>query len=130
MPTYEFRCLTCHKKFEVFKTFQEYDSSSFLCPYCGSDAVSRKIGRIRVARSEDSRLENFSESSLEGMENDPQGLGRMMRKMSAELGEEMPGEFNEVVGRLEKGESPEQIEKSMPDLGNDVNDSGAGMDFD
>ncbi len=28
-------------------------------------------------------------------------------------------ETNEVVGRLEKGESPESIEKSMPDLGGD-----------
>ena len=102
----------------------------FVCPNCGSDQVSRKIGRIRVARSEDNRLNGFSETSLEGMENDPQSLGRMMRKMSNELGEEMPGEFNEVVGRLEKGESPDQIEKSMPDLGNSMGDDGGDMDFD
>jgi hypothetical protein len=33
------------------------------------------------------------------------------------LGEEVPPEFDEVVGRLESGESPEEIEESMPDLG-------------
>ena len=36
-------------------------------------------------------------------------------------GEDMGDEFNEVVDRLEKGESPESIEQSMPDLG--ANDS-------
>ena len=52
-----------------------------------------------------------------------------MRKMSQEMGEEMPGEFNEVVGRLEHGESPEQIEQSMPDLGEGMDSSGMDMDL-
>ena len=37
--------------------------------------------------------------------------------MSAETGEELGSEFEEVVGRLEAGENPEFIEQSMPDLG-------------
>jgi hypothetical protein len=40
-----------------------------------------------------------------------------MRKMGSELGEELPPEYDEVVDRLDAGESPEEIEKSMPDLG-------------
>jgi hypothetical protein len=40
----------------------------------------------------------------------------MMRKMGTEMGEEMPPEFGEVVDRLEKGQSPEDIEKELPDL--------------
>ena len=39
-----------------------------------------------------------------------------MRKMSSEVGEEMPPEFDEVVNRLEAGQSPEEIEKHLPDL--------------
>ena len=39
-----------------------------------------------------------------------------MRQMGQEMGEDMGEEFNEVVDRLEKGESPEAIEQSMPDL--------------
>jgi hypothetical protein len=50
-------------------------------------------------------------------------MGRFMRKMGNELGEEMPPEFDEVVDRLEKGQSPDEIEKELPDLG-----SGMGMD--
>jgi len=41
----------------------------------------------------------------------------MMRKMGKEMGEEIPPEFNEVVDRLEKGQSPKDIEKELPDLG-------------
>lgn len=56
-------------------------------------------------------------------ENDPRSIARWMRKMGDEVGEDMGPEFEEVMGRLESGESPDDIEKSMPDLG------GAGGDL-
>lgn len=66
----------------------------------------------------------MDDSSLNGLdEEDPRALGRFMRKMSDEMGEDMGDEFSEVVDRLEKGESPESIEESMPDLGSDSVDS-------
>ena len=52
-------------------------------------------------------------------------MARWMRKMSAETGEEMPEEFDEVIDRLERGQSPEDIEEAMPDLGEGM---GGGMD--
>jgi len=57
-------------------------------------------------------------SGFEGLENDPKAMGRMMRKMGKEMGEELPPEFDEVVDRLEAGQSPEEIESAVPDLGN------------
>ena len=57
-------------------------------------------------------------------ENDPKSLARWMRKMSSESGEEMPGEFDEVMDRLEAGQSPEEIEESMPELGDSL---GGGL---
>jgi hypothetical protein len=60
-------------------------------------------------------------------ESDPKSLGRWMRKMSDEVGEDLGPEFDEVVGRLEAGESPEDIEESMPDLmGEGGEDFGGG----
>jgi Flp pilus assembly protein TadB len=59
-------------------------------------------------------------------ENDPRSMARMMRRMGSEMGEELPEEFNDVVDRLEAGESPEEIEQDMPDLGGG---SGGGDDF-
>lgn len=56
---------------------------------------------------------------LDGLDDDPQTLGKMMREMSRELGEDMGPEFDEVVDRLEKGQSPEEIERDLPDLGAD-----------
>jgi hypothetical protein len=72
-----------------------------------------------VVRSEESRLESLADpSSLAGLdENDPKSVARWMRNMSAEMGEDMGPEFDEMVDRLEAGESPEEIEDSMGDLG-------------
>jgi hypothetical protein len=50
-----------------------------------------------------------------------------MRKMSAEMGEDLGPEFDEVVGRLESGEDPESIEQSMPELMGDGGDDAYGM---
>ncbi len=129
MPTYQYRCLNCNRRFDVFMTFSEYGQKSVACTYCGSERVQRRIGRIRVARSEESRLENFADpSSLEGLEDDPRALGRLMRKMKNEMGgetgDELGPEFDEVVDRLEKGENPEDIEKALPELGEGM---GGGM---
>ena len=63
----------------------------------------------------DSMASDFS--GFEGLEDDPKAMGHMMRKMGKEMGEDMPPEFDEVVDRLESGQSPEDIEKSIPDLG-------------
>ena len=92
------------------------------CPHCGSQALQRRIGRIRVLRSEESRLDSLSDpTNWAGIdEEDPRSMARMMRKMGQELGEDLPPEFDEVVDRLEAGENPEDIEASMPDLGNDM----------
>ena len=126
MPLYEYRCLDCKRRFDVSMTYAEYGTKEVVCKHCQSKNVTRRIGRIRFTRSDDNRLDNFSDpSSLEGLENDPVALGKMMRKMSGELGEEMPAEFDEVVNRLEKGQSPDEIERDLPDL---ADDSMGGMD--
>ncbi len=129
MPLYDFVCNACRKPFDIFMTYAEYGARPVACPHCRSTNVRRRVPRVRVAKSEESRVEDlagdFSDpSALAGLENDPQAMGRMMRKMGRELGEEMPPEFDEVAGRLEKGESPDEIEKSLPDLGEGMSGSG------
>ncbi len=122
MPIYDYYCLNCQKRFDVFMSYAEYGQKKVACPNCQSENVRRRVPKVRVAKSEESRMDSlagdFSDpSALEGLENDPQAMGRMMRKMGKEMGEDMPPEFNEVVDRLEKGQSPEDIEKELPDLG-------------
>jgi putative FmdB family regulatory protein len=130
MPIYPYRCLDCRKRFEIFMTYSEYGSRLVVCPHCNSQNVQRRIGRIRIARSEESRLENIADpDSLEGLEDDPRALGRMMRQMGHEMGEEMGPEFDEVIDRLEAGQSPEEIEAAIPDLAGDGDDLGGSDDF-
>ncbi len=124
MPNYPYRCLNCQKRFDVFMTYSEYGHKTIQCPKCQSENVIRRISRVRIARSDESRLESIADpSALEGLEDDPQALGRMMRQMGSELGEDLGPEFDEVVNRLESGQSPDEIEEALPDLG----DSGPGM---
>jgi hypothetical protein len=86
------------------------------------------VSRVAVLRSEESRLESLADpSSLAGLdENDPRSLARWMRKMSGEMGEDLGAEFNEVVDRLEAGESPEEIEKSMPEMAGEGSEADLG----
>ncbi len=124
MPTYDFICNNCEKRFEVFLTFSEYGKKTVHCIYCESDNVRRRMTKVRIAKSDESRMESAADdfSGMEGIEDDPKALARMMRKMGNEMGEDLPGEFDEVVDRLEAGQSPEEIESVLPDLGAD--DSG------
>jgi len=129
MPLYDYTCRDCHQRFDVFMTFSEYGTRPVICPNCKSQNVRRGIPRVRMAKTEDSRLDSLSSdfsdpSAMAGLENDPRAMGRMMRKMGNEMGEEIPPEFNEVVDRLEKGQSPEEIEKELPDLGGDAMGGG------
>ena len=122
MPIYDFFCLDCQNRFDIYLTYAEYGSKPVTCSLCGSSKVRRRIPRVRVAKSEESRLDSLAgdisnPAALAGLENDPQAMGRLMRKMGKEMGEELPPEFSDVVDRLEKGQSPEEIEKEIPDLG-------------
>ena len=125
MPVYDFRCQDCRKRYEQSLTYAEYDGYSPLCPFCGSKNVHRIIRAVRVATNDISRLEKMADpENMAALEDDPRRLGRSMRDMREQVGAyDLPGEFDEVVDRLEKGQSPEEIEKELPDLA-----SSPGMD--
>src|SRR5512143_1989514 len=119
MPIYEYRCADCKRRVSVF--FRSFSTTSDpQCPNCGGARLTRLVSRVATLKSEDARLESLSDPSSFGDvdENDPKSMARFMRKMGNEMGgEELGPEFNEMVDRLESGENPEDIEKSMPGLG-------------
>jgi putative FmdB family regulatory protein len=127
MPTYDFICNKCNQRFDVFLTYAEYGKKMVKCAHCGSKNVRRRLTKVRIAKSEDTRMDSMADefSGFDGLEEDPKAMGQMMRKMGKEMGEELPPEFDEVVDRLEAGQSPEDIEKAIPDLGGDA---GGGDD--
>ena len=129
MPTYDFTCQDCNQRFDVFMTYSEYGTRPVACSHCGSKNTRRRMTRVRIAKSDDARLDSIEGDigGMEGLEEDPKALGRMMRKMGKEMGEELPAEFDDVVDRLEAGQSPEEIESAMPDLGAGI--TGGDEDF-
>lgn len=133
MPTYDYRCLNCKRRFDVFLTYAEYGVKVVLCPHCQSDQITRRINKVRVARPDSARLQDLSDPArLAAVDDDPVALGRMMREMGQQTGEELGPEFDEVVDRLEKGQSPDDIERELPDLGSSPaggNSFSAGEDF-
>jgi len=120
MPTYDYICNNCGERFDVFLTFAEYGVKKVSCTHCKSKNVRRRMTKVRIAKSDDSRMESMADdfSGFENMDEDPREMARMMKKMGREMGEELPPEFNEVVDRLESGQSPDEIESAIPDLGN------------
>lgn len=130
MPTYDYRCLDCRKRLSLYQTYSDYGNVPVICPHCSSINVKRLISRVRVLRSEDSRLDSLADPDDWGDvdENDPRSIARAMRRMGDEMGEELPDEFDEVVDRLEAGEDPESVESSLPDPGGD-GDGDDGLDF-
>lgn len=126
MPIYEYRCHSCGRRTTVFTRSINAEVQA-VCSHCGSNNLRRLISRVAVVRSEESRLEALADPSTFGDldENDPRSLGRFMRRMSQELGEDLGPEFDEVVDRLEAGQSPEEIEKAMPELGGEMGEEGS-----
>ena len=129
MPVYEYFCPGCQNKVGVRMSYAEYGVKKPVCPVCGGKDLKRKIGRVRIAKSEEQRMDSLADPSAFGDvdENDPKSLARAMKKMGKEMGEDLPPEFDEITGRLEAGEAPEAIEKDMPELGA-MGEAGAGGD--
>ena len=125
MPNYSFQCKECNTRFSIFLTYEKYGKKKVQCPNCESMDTTRRLSRIRFARSEESRLDSIVDpSQLAGIEDDPKAMAKLMRKMSSEMGEDIGPEFDEVVDRLDAGQSPEDIERDLPELGNDLGSPG------
>ena len=123
MPIHEYRCLDCRRKVSVFyRRLSDVDHGAARCDRCGGAHLSRLVSRVRVVRSAsadvgpDGDVDESLLNEAAGLdENDPRSLGRFMRRMADETGEDVGPEFDEVIGRLERGEDPERIEQDMGD---------------
>jgi putative FmdB family regulatory protein len=119
VPLYEYRCTACRKRVTVL-TLRVGEEVHPSCDKCGSTALERLMSRFAMPRSEEARLDALSDpSSLGGLdENDPKSVGRWMRRMGSEMGDELGGdELDEMVDGIESG-------------GEDLCGSGACVDDD
>ena len=121
MPIHDYRCARCGRRFQqFFRSFSEVrDPAS--CPHCGASDVSRLPPRVRLVRSEESRLDDLADTSSLGDvdENDPRSVARWAKKMGNELGEDMGPEFDQAIEEM-----------AQPDAEKAAGDDADGLDGD
>jgi len=112
MPIYEYRCEGCGKisEFLVIRTDETFIPQ---CKRCKSKKMSRILSRVRVVRSEESRLENLADPSKWGDldEKDPKSMARMMKRMGKELGEDVENVDEMIDEAMEEESSSESKEE-------------------
>lgn len=113
MPIYEYRCEDCGRisEFLFIKTDENFAPR---CKRCRSKKMSRVLSRVRVVRSEESRMESLADPSKWGdlNERDPKSMAKWMKKMGKELGEDV-GDMDES---FEEALEEEMTPKSEGDL--------------
>lgn len=106
MPLFEFVCRDCDKQF-TFLTGVISDNSEPRCPRCDSLQLSKLISRFTRGRSDDARMESIAEKMETRDLDDPRELTRFAREMgrelSAESGEDMSGEIEEMIEEESRG---------------------------
>jgi putative FmdB family regulatory protein len=114
MPIYEYRCEECGRisEFLLIKTDEIFIPQ---CKRCKSKKMSRVLSKVRVIRSEESRMESLADPSKWGDldERDPKSMARWMKKMGKELGEDMgdkDGSFEEALEEEMTSKSEEGLE--------------------
>jgi putative FmdB family regulatory protein len=98
MPIYEYRCQDCGKvsEFLLIRTDEDFAPQ---CKKCKSKKMVRVLSKVRVIRSEESRMESLADPSKWGNldEKDPASMARWMKKMGKEFGEDMGEDMDEMV---------------------------------
>jgi putative FmdB family regulatory protein len=98
MPIYEYRCEDCGKisEFLLLRTDEAFVPE---CKKCKSRKMSRVLSRVRVIRSEESRMESLADPSKWGDldEKDPKSMAKMMKRLGKEFGEELGEDADRMV---------------------------------
>lgn len=102
MPIYEYRCANCGAKATVL-TLRVSEEASPTCARCGGTDLTRLMSRFAMLRSDDDRLDHLTDDAAGLDDDDPRAVGRWMRNMGKELGEDAGEDFEEMVDDLERG---------------------------
>lgn len=98
MPIYEFRCRQCRKK-TTSLVLVRARVDEVRCAACGSGDLERLWSRFATVKSEDARMEALAESADMGGidENDPRSVAKWMKRMGAEMGEDVGEEIDAAL---------------------------------
>jgi putative FmdB family regulatory protein len=110
MPLYEYRCNSCRRRVSVLvRGFS--GAKDVTCNFCGSKDLTRLFSTFsRVRTDHDVYGDILDDSTLVNrmMHNDPTAMVEWSRRMGGTEGEKT-GEYQEMVERLEGGESYDSV---------------------
>ncbi len=112
MPIYEYRCNDCGKISE-FLLIKTDEALVLQCKRCKSKKMTRVLSKVRVVRSDESRMESLADPSKWGGidEKDPKSMAKWMKKMGKELGEDMGEDVDQMVDEAMEEESASKSEE-------------------
>jgi len=114
MPLYEYRCNGCRRKVSVLvRGFS--GAGEITCNFCGSKDLTRLFSTFaRLRTDQDVYGDILDDSTLVNRtrHNDPTAMVEWSRRMGGTEGEKAP-EYQEMVERLERGESYESVVPEM-----------------
>lgn len=106
MPLFEFVCQNCQKQF-TFLAGVVADNVEPKCPACHSHDLQKLMSRFTRGRSDDARMEAVAEKMESRDLENPGELSRFAREMgrelSAESGEDLSGEIEELIEEESRG---------------------------
>jgi putative FmdB family regulatory protein len=116
MPIYEYRCKECGKisEFLLIRTDEKVTPQ---CKRCNSKKMTRVLSRVRVIRSEESRMESLADPSKWGDidEKDPKSMAKWMKRMGKEMGEDMGEDVDQMVEGAMEEEMASSSEEGLED---------------
>jgi len=87
------------------------------CKRCKSKKMTRVLSRVRVVRSEESRMESLANpSKWSGLdEKDPKSMAKWMKRMGKEMGEEMGEDVDAMLDEAMEEEMASKSEEGLKD---------------
>lgn len=108
MPIYEFRCKGCSARVSIFFKSMQLDATG-TCERCGSEDLVRIFSSFRVLRPSFDAGSFNKRELLDGVDyTNPQSMANMFKRMSDTFQDGPDEHMDEMVKRLEYGESVEQ----------------------
>jgi len=116
MPIYEYQCKECGKisEFLLIKTDPTFIPQ---CKRCKSKKMTRVLSRVKVVRSEESRMESLADPSKWGGfdEKDPKSMAKWMKRMGKEMGEDMGEDVDQIVDEAMEEERASKSGEGLED---------------
>jgi len=88
----------------------EVENQDTVCPECGHKNLERLVSGVSVIKGTKNQKKK---KSAKIQRNDPKSLAETMRNESRKSKRDYGDDFKEVAQRLEKGENPDSVEKSL-----------------